>query len=151
MERHDGALGVGALALHVGAPVARRLPLAVEGVDLGHPHAEGLLHSVTDLDLGGPGVDDEHVDAVVHERVALLGDHRADEHGHGVTHRSRPPRRSPPWRWARPRARRRPGPRARRPPWRPWWPWSPSRPCSPWSPPWPSWPRPRPRRAGPPP
>src|SRR5580704_3394584 len=43
VERHDGALGVGALALHVGASVACRLPLAVERVDVGDPHAEGLL------------------------------------------------------------------------------------------------------------
>src|SRR5271169_6257982 len=111
MERDDGALGVGALALHVGAPVAGRLSLAVQRVDLGHADAEGLLHGVAHLDLGGPGVDDEDVDALVHERVALLGDDRADEHGHGVTHRRRPPRRIR-WWWPRPgpRARRRPSP-----------------------------------------
>src|ERR1700684_902307 len=37
MERDDGALGVGAVPLDVGAPVARRLALAVERVDVGHP------------------------------------------------------------------------------------------------------------------
>src|ERR1700733_978503 len=134
MERHDGALGVGPLALHVCAPVARRLALAIERVDLGHPHAEGLLHGVTDLDLGGPGVDDEDVDAPIHEGVALLGDNRADEHGHGVTHRCRPPRRTRRWRSRRWRSRRwRPRPRARaraRLPPRPWG----------WRRPWPAWP-----------
>src|SRR5580693_571968 len=91
MERHDGALGVGALAPHVGAPVARRLPFAVERVDVGDADAEGLLDGVGHLDLGGARVDDEGVDVLLHQRVALLRDHRTDEHGHGVTHRCRPP------------------------------------------------------------
>ena len=92
-EGDDGPLGVGAVALDVGAPVARGLALAVERVDVGHPHAEGLLDGVAHVDLGGAGVDDEDVDVLVHQRVGLLRDDRPDEHGHGVTHRCRPPRR----------------------------------------------------------
>src|SRR5580698_2423757 len=53
VQRDDGSLDVGALAAHVGAAVARRLPLAVEGVDVEHADAEGLLDGVAHLDLGG--------------------------------------------------------------------------------------------------
>src|SRR6185437_2869021 len=163
VERHDGALGVGALAPHVGAPVAGRLPLAIQRVDVGDADTEGLLDGVGHLDLGGARVDDEGVDVLLHQRVALLGDHRTDEHGHGVTHRCRPPWPSwtpapsgpaPSWparRRPRSRQRRHRGPRPRAPLYRTRrrrrqrWP----RPSPTWSPWLPSW-REQPSRPWPP-
>ena len=55
-----------------GATVARRLTLAVESIDVGHLDVEGLLDGVTHVDLGGLGVDDEHVGVVVHQSVGLF-------------------------------------------------------------------------------
>src|SRR5579875_1570242 len=68
-----GPLGAGPAARGVGAAVSGGLALAVEGVHLVHLHPEGLLHRPPDLDLGGPRVDDEHVDVALHEGVGLLG------------------------------------------------------------------------------
>src|SRR3954454_21554733 len=77
-ERHDGALGVLALA-HPGAAAALALALAVDRVDAGDLHVEDLLDSDLDLGLVGLGQDDERVLVVVEEPVALLGDDRGEQ------------------------------------------------------------------------
>ena len=68
-----------------------RLPLRFSVLTLVDADAEGLLDRLADLDLVGARVDDEDVDAVVHQPVGLLRDDRADQHG-SVAHCSRPPR-----------------------------------------------------------
>src|SRR5579885_372929 len=85
-EGDDGPLGVGTAAEGLRLAVALALALAVQGVHLGHLDAEDGLDRVGDLDLGGPGVDDERVHAVVEQPVGLLAHHRADDHGPGVVH-----------------------------------------------------------------
>ena len=70
----------------VGPPVAGGLALAVQGVDLVHLDAEGLLDGLADVDLGGLGVDHEDVDVVVHQAVGLLGDDRSAQDRGGVPH-----------------------------------------------------------------
>src|SRR4051794_38194543 len=77
-ERHDGALGVLALA-HPGAPAALALALAVDRVDAQDLHVEDLLDSDLDLCLVGLGQDDERVLVLVQEPVALLGDDRGEQ------------------------------------------------------------------------
>src|ERR1039458_7121678 len=59
VQRHEGALRVGALAGRIGATVAGRLALAIQGVHVVDLHAEGLLDREADLDLGRAGVDHE--------------------------------------------------------------------------------------------
>src|SRR3954454_17827127 len=77
-ERHDGALGVLALA-HAGAAAALALALAVDRVDAGDLHVEDLLDSDLDLRLVGLGQHDERVLVVVEQPVALLGDDRGEQ------------------------------------------------------------------------
>src|SRR3954467_4162085 len=77
-ERHDGALGVLALA-HPGAPAALALALAVDRVDAQDLHVEDLLDSDLDLCLVRLGQDDERVLVLVQEPVALLGDDRGEQ------------------------------------------------------------------------
>src|SRR4051812_25447201 len=77
-ERHDGALGVLALA-HPGAAAALALALAVDRVDAGDLHVEDLLDSDLDLGLVGLGQDDERVLVLVQQSVALLGDDRGEQ------------------------------------------------------------------------
>src|SRR3954465_1890114 len=77
-ERHDGALGVLALA-HPGAAAALALALAVDRVDAGDLHVEDLLDSDLDLGLVGLGQDDERVLVLVQQPVALLGDDRGEQ------------------------------------------------------------------------
>src|SRR5690606_33484874 len=74
------------LAVGARAPVALALAVAVEGVHLGDGHPEDALHGVGDLGLRGRRVDAEGVDAVLEERVALLGDDRFDDDLAGVLH-----------------------------------------------------------------
>ena len=86
MKGDDGALGVGAMALYVRAPVARRLSLAVEGVDVGDPHAEGLLDGVSEIGSGSVpqrlwakpaitviGIDTTSIDKSSNTLIARLG------------------------------------------------------------------------------
>src|SRR3954462_7283670 len=82
-ERHDGALGVLALA-HPGAAAALALALAVDRVDAGDLHVEDLLDSDLDLGLVGLGQDDERVLVLVQQPVALLGDDRGEQDVPGV-------------------------------------------------------------------
>src|SRR3954469_1077827 len=82
-ERHDGALGVLALA-HAGAAAALALALAVDRVDAGDLHVEDLLDSDLDLRLVGLGQHDERVLVVVEQPVALLGDDRGEQDVPGV-------------------------------------------------------------------
>src|SRR3954467_2440427 len=82
-ERHDGALGVLALA-HPGAPAALALALAVDRVDAQDLHVEDLLDSDLDLRLVRLGQDDERVLVLVQEPVALLGDDRGEQDVPGV-------------------------------------------------------------------
>src|SRR3954462_2442202 len=82
-ERHDGALGVLALA-HPGAAAALALALAVDRVDAGDLHVEDLLDGDLDLRLVGLGQDDERVLVLVQEPVALLGDDRGEQDVPGV-------------------------------------------------------------------
>src|SRR3954452_18529374 len=77
-ERHDGALGVLALA-HAGAAAALALALAVDRVDAGDLHVEDLLDSDLDLRLVGLGQHDERVLVLVQQPVALLGDDRGEQ------------------------------------------------------------------------
>src|SRR3954454_15182386 len=77
-ERHDGALGVLALA-HPRALAALALALTVDRVDAEHLHVEDLLDSDLDLRLVGLGQDDERVLVLVQEPVALLGDDRGEQ------------------------------------------------------------------------
>src|SRR3954471_5951982 len=82
-ERHDGALGVLALA-HAGAAAALALALAVDRVDAGDLHVEDLLDSDLDLRLVGLGQHDERVLVVVEQPVALLRDDRGEQDVPGV-------------------------------------------------------------------
>src|SRR5262249_23365556 len=61
-------------------PGAAALALPVDRVDAGHLDPEDLLDRLPDLGLVGAGGDQEGVLAVVHEPVALLRDHRLDQH-----------------------------------------------------------------------
>src|SRR5204862_196771 len=70
------------------AAVALALALAVQRVHLQDPDAEDLLHGVADLDAIGVGVDDEGVDAGLHQRVGLLADYGLDDHVAGVFHQA---------------------------------------------------------------
>src|SRR6185312_1130692 len=72
LERHDGALGV--LALASAELGATSLALLVQGVDRGDLDAEDLLDRQLDLGLVRAGVHLEGVLALVDEAVALLGD-----------------------------------------------------------------------------
>src|SRR5215470_16818206 len=76
-QRHDGPLGVGALAPAV--PGAAALARPVDRVDAGDLHPEDLLDRLPDLGLVGLGSNQEGVLAVVHQPVALLRDHRLDQ------------------------------------------------------------------------
>src|SRR5215471_9587127 len=76
-QRHDGPLGVGALAPAV--PGAAALARPVDRVDGGDPHPEDLLDRLPDLGLVGLGSNQEGVLAVVHQPVTLLRDHRLDQ------------------------------------------------------------------------
>src|SRR5215469_3256679 len=76
-QRHDGPLGVGALAPAV--PGTAALARAVDRVDAGHLDPEDLFDRLPDLGLVGVGRHQEGVLAVVHEPVALLRDHRLDQ------------------------------------------------------------------------
>src|SRR5664280_630513 len=78
-EGDDGPLGVGTVAHAAALPVALVLALAIQGVDVGDPHVEGLLDGVADVDLGGRRVDHEDVDVVVHQGVGLLRHDGTDE------------------------------------------------------------------------
>src|SRR4051794_15102167 len=82
-QRHDGALGVLALA-HPGAPAALALALAVDRVDAEDLHVEDLLDSDLDLGLVGLGQDDERVLVLVEQAVALLRDDRGEQDVPGV-------------------------------------------------------------------
>src|SRR4051794_23292041 len=82
-QRHDGALGVLALA-HPGAPAALALALAVDRVDAEHLHVEDLLDSDLDLGLVGLGQDDERVLVLVQQAIALLRDDRGEQDVPGV-------------------------------------------------------------------
>src|SRR5689334_1726203 len=77
-DAHDRPLGVGPAAV----PEARAAPLAlaVERVDAGHRHAEHLLDGDLDLGLVGVRTHDERVLVLVEEPVALLRDHRREQH-----------------------------------------------------------------------
>src|SRR4051794_15464370 len=77
-QRHDGALGVLALAHHA-ALAALALALPVDRVHAEHLHVEDLLDSDLDLGLVGLGQDDERVLVLVQEPVALLGDDRGEQ------------------------------------------------------------------------
>src|SRR5919112_159487 len=77
-QRHDGALGVLALAgAEAGTP---GLALAVQGVDRLHLDAEDALDRDADLGLVCPRVDDEGVGALVEQAVALLRHDRREQH-----------------------------------------------------------------------
>src|SRR5699024_3624578 len=77
-----GALGVLALA----GPEARaaRLALTVDRVHRGDLHVEDLLDGDLDLGLVGVGSHQEGVLALVHQPVALLGDHRGPQDVAGI-------------------------------------------------------------------
>src|SRR5439155_59366 len=95
LEGDDGALGVGPGAVAEVAPVALALPLAVQGVHLGHLHPEDVLDRLSDLDAVGAGMDDEGVHAGLHEGVGLLAHDRLDDHVARVIHRMPAPRAAP--------------------------------------------------------
>src|ERR687890_1151067 len=76
-QRHDGALGV--LALARADPGPPGLPLAVQGVHRLHLDAEDALDRDADLGLVGPGVHHEGVRALVQQPVALLRHHRREQ------------------------------------------------------------------------
>src|SRR6478735_864736 len=77
LQRHDGALGVLALA---GAEAgAAGLADAVDRVDRCDLDAEDLLDGELDLGLRRAGVHEERVLALVDEPVALLGDDRLQD------------------------------------------------------------------------
>src|SRR5262249_8434530 len=82
-QRHDGPLGVRALAPAV--PGAAALARPVDRVDAGHLDPEDLFHRLPDLGLVGFGGDQEGVLAVVPEPVALLRDHRLDQDIPGIS------------------------------------------------------------------
>src|SRR3954453_15506372 len=67
-------------------PAPLRLRADLRGPHCGHPHVEDLLDGPRDLRLVRAVVDPERVLAVGHERVALLGDDRLDDHLAGVHH-----------------------------------------------------------------
>src|SRR4051794_1027183 len=82
-ERHDGALGVLALA-HLGAPAALALALTVDRVHARDLHVEDLLDRDLDLRLVGLRQHDERVLVAVDEPVALLRDDRGEQDVPGV-------------------------------------------------------------------
>src|SRR5262245_11989998 len=84
----DGPLRVGLLALAVVAPHASDLAGPVEGVDLDDLDAPNRLDRVVDLGLGRARVHLERVDALLDERVALLGDDRRQDDVAGILHHS---------------------------------------------------------------
>src|SRR5207302_9486106 len=61
------------------------------GVDRRHLDVKRLLDGLGDLQLVGRRVDVERVLAVLHRRVALLGDERLDDYFLGRPHRSTTP------------------------------------------------------------
>ena len=63
-----------------------RLPLRLSGVHLDDLDAEDRLDGVVDLGLGGVGVDEERVDVLLDQRVALLAHDRLDDDVAGVLH-----------------------------------------------------------------
>src|SRR3954469_24524347 len=82
MELDDGLLPRAAAARRVAA--ALRLRLDAHRAHLEHAHAEDLLDGLADLRLVRVVVDAERVFVRREQRVALLGDDRADDHGAGV-------------------------------------------------------------------
>src|SRR3954469_25308943 len=84
-ERHDGALGVLALA-HLGAPAALALALTVDRVHAEDIHVEDLLDRDLDLRLVGLRQHDERVLVLVDEPVALLRDDRGEQDVPGVAY-----------------------------------------------------------------
>src|SRR3954466_14132843 len=71
---------LGRLALTEARPGALALALAVRGVHGQHAHVEDLLDRDLDLRLVRVRVDEERVPVLVENAVALLGDHRRDDH-----------------------------------------------------------------------
>src|SRR3954447_5186145 len=82
VQGHDGLLPAPAAAARVAAPL--RLGLHPGGAHAGHAHAEDLLDRLAHLRLVGALVDAERVLARREQRVALLRDHRPDDHLAGV-------------------------------------------------------------------
>src|SRR5665648_1236348 len=70
-----------------------RLGLHVHGVHTDDGHLEDLLHGIANVLLGGLGVHLEGVAAVLYGLVALLRDHRPDDHLTRV-HQFAPPSRA---------------------------------------------------------
>src|SRR3954447_9460697 len=81
VELDDGLLPRAAAPGRVAA--ALRLRLDAHRAHLEHAHAEDLLHGLADLGLVRVVVDAERVLVRREQRVALLGDDRADDHGAG--------------------------------------------------------------------
>src|SRR5581483_1430864 len=86
-QRHDGALGV--LALAEAGARALALALPVQRVDVGDLDREDRFHGLLDLRLVGVRRHDERVLVLVEEAVALLRDDRLQQHVTGVRERLR--------------------------------------------------------------
>src|SRR5579875_2742271 len=77
-QGHDGALDAAPGAVPESGALALALP--VERVDVEHLDVEHLLDRDLDLGLVGQRVDVERVLVVVQQAVALLRDHRSEQH-----------------------------------------------------------------------